>query len=207
VENGTTNTFGYDALNRIVSSDQFAETYTYDNRGNRTGYTRNKLFENNNETLEFDQHNRLTAVATNDGKEVSYRYNGDNLLYERTENGETTRYYYDGQNVIAEATVTGGVATLKARYIRGRGLVAVEDADRNKSYYLHNGHGDVTELRDETGNTRLNHYTYDIWGNPVIEQETAYNSFRYSGELWDKTTSLKYLRARWYDSSDGRFIH
>jgi len=25
--------------------------------------------------------------------------------------------------------------------------------------------------------------------------------------LWDETTSLQYLRARWYDPSDGRFIN
>ncbi|MFC5701463.1 hypothetical protein ACFPVX_09205 [Cohnella faecalis] len=30
IENGTTNTFGYDALNRVKTSNQFAETYEYD---------------------------------------------------------------------------------------------------------------------------------------------------------------------------------
>ncbi|WP_281278834.1 RHS repeat-associated core domain-containing protein, partial [Paenibacillus kobensis] len=33
------------------------------------------------------------------------------------------------------------------------------------------------------------------------------NSFGYSGEMWDKTTGLQYLRARWYDPSMGRFIN
>ena len=33
-----------------------------------------------------------------------------------------------------------------------------------------------------------------------------HNSFRYSGGLWDDTTSLQYLRARWYDPSEGRFV-
>ncbi|MCY9583023.1 RHS repeat-associated core domain-containing protein, partial [Paenibacillus alvei] len=31
--------------------------------------------------------------------------------------------------------------------------------------------------------------------------------FRYSGEYWDATTNLQYLRARWYDPSLGRFIN
>jgi hypothetical protein len=53
-----------------------------------------------------------------------------------TENGETTRYYYDGDVVIAEAIVAGGVAELKALYIRGLGLVAREDETDTKAYYL-----------------------------------------------------------------------
>lgn len=206
VENGITNDFVYDELNRIETSNQFAETYDYDSKGNRISFSRNMLFENDNTNLTYDDRDRLTQVTTAGGKTVSYKYNGDNLLYERTENGQTTRYYYDGDQVIAEANVVGGNAELKTRYIRGQGLIAAEDANANKAYYLHNGHGDVIELRDETGNTRLNRYTYDIWGNPVIEEENVHNIFRYSGEMWDDTTSLQYLRARWYDPSDGRFI-
>jgi YD repeat-containing protein len=34
--------------------------------------------------------NRLTQDTTEDGKAVSYRYNGDNLMVESTENGVTT---------------------------------------------------------------------------------------------------------------------
>ncbi|MCE5170973.1 hypothetical protein LQV63_16845 [Paenibacillus profundus] len=47
--------------------------------------------------------------------------------------------------------------------------------------------------------------TYDIWGNPLTEEERVPNIFRYSGEYWDKTTNLQYLRTRWYDPSIGLF--
>nr|WP_082651867.1 RHS repeat-associated core domain-containing protein [Gorillibacterium timonense] len=50
-------------------------------------------------------------------------------------------------------------------------------------------------------------YSYDIWGNPIKETESVNNLFRYSGEYWDKTTSLQYLRARWYDPDMGRFLN
>jgi YD repeat-containing protein len=52
-------------------------------------------------TLEYNKRNRVQKVIK-DGKEVTYKYHGDELLYERTEknlvNGakETTRFYYDG---------------------------------------------------------------------------------------------------------------
>uniref|UniRef100_UPI0013E8B6E8 RHS repeat-associated core domain-containing protein n=1 Tax=Longirhabdus pacifica TaxID=2305227 RepID=UPI0013E8B6E8 len=135
-----------------------------------------------------------------------YLYNGDGLLTERTEDGETTRYYYDGQVIIAEATIVNDKPKLKARYIRGKKLEAIQYEDNTKAYVLYNGHGDVVELRDEQGNV-LNEYSYDIWGNPIVEKETVHNPFRYSGELWDSTTELQYLRARWYDPSVGRFIN
>ena|GEM_PF-821553 len=206
-ENGAATSFGYDVLNRIATSSQFAETYDYDSKGNRTSYVRNQLFENDNDTLVYDDRDRLTQVTTTGGQTASYRYNGDNLLYERTENGQTTRYYYDGDQVIAEADVVNGQPVLKARYLRGQGLVSVEDTTQSKAYYLQNGHGDVIELRDDSGNTSLNSYSYDIWGNTIIAAENVHNIFRYSGEMWDRTTSLQYLRARWYDPSDGRFIN
>ncbi|MBW7454250.1 RHS repeat-associated core domain-containing protein, partial [Paenibacillus sepulcri] len=122
----------------------------------------------------------------------------------RTENGQTTRYYVDGDQVIAEATMTGGVATLKARYIRGQGLIARED-DMGKAYYVQNGHGDVVNLMDSTGKTKLNNYNYDIFGNISAQTETIEQSFKYSGEMQDAATGLQYLRARWYDPSIGRF--
>jgi len=98
------------------------------------------------------------------------------------------------------------VATLIARYIRGVSLIARMDNSGNKAHYETNGHGDVVNLMDSAGAV-LNQYTYDIWGNPLTTSETVQNPFRYSGEYIDKTTSLQYLRSRWYDPSVGRFIN
>ncbi|GKU75957.1 polymorphic toxin-type HINT domain-containing protein [Paenibacillus sp. L3-i20] len=129
------------------------------------------------------------------------------MLFERTEAGVKTRYYYDGPNVIAEGIVdSNGKVTFKARYVRGHQLAARQDA-AGQAYYLHNGHGDVIELRGSSGNNALNTYTYDLWGNTLTATEQVSNIFRYSGEPWDSTTQLQYLRARWYDPSLGRFIN
>src|SRR5690606_2244459 len=140
-----------------------------------------------------------------------YRYNGDNLLIERIENGVTTRYYYDGQDIIAEGIVqSNGDVIQKTSYIRGNGLAMQEGTNGAKAYYVHNGHGDVVGLYGQNGE-ELNTYTYDIWGNTIDQTVNANggvdNLFRYSGEYWDETTGLQYLRARWYDPSLGRFIN
>ncbi|WCF07726.1 hypothetical protein NDS46_26050 [Paenibacillus thiaminolyticus] len=43
----------------------------------------------------YESRNRLTQVTTEKEKAVSNRYNGDNLMVERSTGGVTTRYYDD----------------------------------------------------------------------------------------------------------------
>ncbi|MGO4544155.1 RHS repeat-associated core domain-containing protein [Paenibacillus sp. 2TAB23] len=78
--------------------------------------------------------------------------------------------------------------------------------DGSRSSYLLNGHGDVVEMSDMEGNVQ-NQYVYDIWGKPLQETGSVDNPFRYSGEYWDDSVNLQYLRARWYDPSTARFIN
>lgn len=208
-ENSSKYNFEYDNLNRVNKSSQFNETYSYDKRGNRQTLQSDTLMLPTEGTFEYDAWNRLKKFSSDDkSKTVTYKYNGDGVMTERTENGVTIRYYNDHSNIIAEAKVVNGTPTLTARYIRGfhGQLVAREDATGAKAYYTFNGHGDVTGLWDNSGNV-LNQYTYDIWGNILTSQEKVPNPFRYSGEFWDDTSKLLYLRARWYEPCSGRFIN
>ncbi len=208
-ENGITNTYAYDEVNRIISNSQGNETYTYDKAGNRSSHNSSFAFIGD-DTIEYkyDEYNRLIEVIKNDVLVETNKYNGDGLLVEKTQDGITTRYYYDGANIIAEGTVQAdGTVSLNARYLRsGTQLVSREDSTGLKGYYLHNGHGDVVELRGISGNI-LASYNYDIWGNSIsINESGMINPFRYCGELYDNTSGLYYLRARHYDPSMGRFI-
>jgi RHS repeat-associated protein len=207
--------FTYDSLDRILSSSINNEQYGYDRAGNRIEMVSQAAISTSTVDYQYDFYNRLNQVKTNN-KTVDYRYNGDGLLYERTENGVKTRFYYDGDQMIAEATIENGLPKLKARYIRGNNDTLIARVTENASekqayggvaYYHHNNHGDVVSLTDSNGRT-LNKYQYDVWGNPISTGTTdlAENPFRYSGEYWDTTTNLQYLRARWYDPSMGRFI-
>ncbi len=206
MQDKTTDSFSYDQLDRILTSTVSQEDYTYDRQGNRLTLSSQADLDLSARDYNYDKKNRLTAAAKNN-TQVNYKYNGDNLLVERAESGKVTRYYYDdGAQVIAEAEMVNGTLTLKANYIRGVQLEAIQYADGSKAYVESNGHGDITELRDEQG-AMLNRYTYDIWGNILTKEEKVHNPFRYSGELWDDTTNLQYLRARWYDPSIGRFIN
>ncbi|MBE9918399.1 hypothetical protein G8C92_30860 [Paenibacillus donghaensis] len=80
-----------------------------------------------------------------------------------------------------------------------------ETATGKNYFYLYNGHGDVVQIIDPTGQV-VNKYQYDEWGNILSEQEQIQNSFKYAGEILDEETGYYYLRARYYDPMDGRFI-
>ncbi|MDO3411901.1 RHS repeat-associated core domain-containing protein [Saccharibacillus sp. CPCC 101409] len=210
-DNGETHTFGYDALNRLKASSLFNESYAYDPRGNRSEMTSEREPDFSEANYTYDARDRLTNVKTETGN-VSYRYNGDGLMTERTgEDGKKTRYYYDDRSLlVAEGTVdAGGSVTITVGYVydaNGQIKARQIPGENELQTYWTNAHGDITEIKDAAGKT-LNQYTYDVWGNPIIEEETTDNVLRYSGEYWDGETGLQYLRARWYDPNIGRFIN
>ncbi|MBU5451519.1 RHS repeat-associated core domain-containing protein, partial [Acetivibrio sp. MSJd-27] len=74
----------------------------------------------------------------------------------------------------------------------------------SKEYYSFNTHGDTAQLVNASG-TILKDYTYDAFGNQKQTEEIDNNPFRYCGEYFDNETGFIYLRARYYDSSIGRF--
>lgn len=71
--------------------------------------------------------------------------------------------------------------------------------------YLYDGHGSVVGLMSESGSV-TDTYTYDAFGNLLKSTGRTANNYRYCGEQFDSTTGLYYLRARYMDTSTGRFI-
>jgi RHS repeat-associated protein len=93
---------------------------------------------------------------------------------------------------------------ITTHYLRGADLAASETEGR-LLYYLHDAHGDVTEVVDASGNS-LASYEYDAFGNEQDPDAEDPNPFRYCGEYWDIHTNALYLRARDYKPGIGRFL-
>ena len=73
-----------------------------------------------------------------------------------------------------------------------------------KGYYLYDGRGSVAGLTGNTGGSMIT-YRYDAYGNTTKSNNTLNNPYQYNAEYTDSSTGLQYLRARYYDSSQGRF--
>lgn len=161
--------------------------------------------------LEFDGFDRLKKVTDNiNGEEIitEYKHDGNNLRVEKTiKKGttelDTTNYIYNGQHVILTTDKTGN---LKERYIRGLEYLGRIDSSGNHGNYIYNAHGDVTGIINQNG-IEDNKYHYDAFGNLLENIEKYENEIRYSGEFFDKEAGMYYLRARFYDPRNRRFVN
>jgi RHS repeat-associated protein len=73
--------------------------------------------------------------------------------------------------------------------------------------YHYDGTGSTIAMTDSSGNI-VNEYAYDEFGNIVGNSETVSNPFKYVGQygVMDEGNGFYYMRARYYDPQNGRFI-
>ncbi len=154
----------------------------------------------NKEQKEYDGFNRLTNAIGN-GYKAEYEYRPDDMRLSKTVNGQKTTHIWDGVSIVLDLDNAGAV---KNKYIRGHGLIAFDDINNTRSYYLKNAHGDITQLANQSGTITKN-YTYDAFGVETNPDLADKNPFRYAGEYYDQETKSIYLRARYYSPSLGRF--
>ena len=213
-----TESYVYDKNNRLTKLTKTANSvsditsYWYDPNGNQissmsfstaTGTTERAIGielagGTTNSISEYNSWNQLISTRQN-GKTASYTYNGDGLRMSKTVDGTTTSHIWDGANIAADET--NGTVT---KYIRGLQLISSKNGN-NENFYNYNGHGDVVQLTNSSGSI-TKQYGYDAFGVEIGGDDTDTNPFRYCGEYQDLSSSLIYLRNRYYDPSIGRFI-
>jgi RHS repeat-associated protein len=95
----------------------------------------------------------------------------------------------------------------------GLGPRGVEEIDKNGglNYPIYDVHGNMvaTLSRSGTGFLITNQRSYDPWGNVRLGATSGDPKGRYCANLGHKTddeSGLIYMRARYYDSTSGRFI-
>jgi RHS repeat-associated protein len=112
------------------------------------------------------------------------RYDGDNLIEETNSSGAVMARYSDGLNVDEPLAMLRSGAT---------------------SFYNADGLGTITSLANTAGSLAQT-YTFDSFGNQTASSGSLTNSFQYTAREFDSETFLYYYRARYYDSTTGRFV-
>ena len=85
---------------------------------------------------------------------------------------------------------------------------SVDGSDFETYYYILNLQGDVVQIIDKTGVLQAE-YVYSPWGE-IISAEgdlAEINPLRYRGYYYDSETGFYYLRSRYYDPENHRFIN
>ncbi len=141
---------------------------------------------------------------------VSIIYDGDGNRVSETVGGTTTKYLVDtlsptGLPQVLDETVNGSVTRT---YAYGRQRISENQlvgSTWTPSFYGYDGHGNVRFLMNTAG-AATDTYQYDAFGLPITSSGTTANNYLYSGEQFDTSASLYYLRARYYRMPTGRFL-
>jgi len=185
----TVNTYNYDANDRLTSD-------VYDNDGNTTssvGISNAYDFENH-----LIQHGAVTIVYDGDGNRVA-----------ETVGGVTTKCLVDTQNPTGYAQVVDELVGSAVTRTYSYGLERINEnqliaGNWQPSFYGYDGHGSVRQLFN-SGGVATDTYDYDAFGNLVSSTGSTPNNYLFAGEQFDPALNLYYNRARYLNTTTGRF--
>jgi RHS repeat-associated protein len=178
-------TYAYDIANRLVDVD--GVTNTWDNNGN--------MLDDGTNTYAYDAANRLTSVL-GPSSSVQYSYNGLGDRYQQTVDSQTTTYALD-LNVGLTQVLDDGDNT----YLYGVGRIS--QVNTGTQYFMGDALGSVRQLVE--GGDILLAKSYTPYGEVLFTVGGGTSPFAYTGEQIDPN-GLVYLRARYYQPADGRFL-
>jgi RHS repeat-associated protein len=155
----------------------------YDATGNLTG--------DGAATYGYDALGRMIVRGT-----TPYTYTGDGVLVQ----GGTTRYTQDLATPLSQVlqTTQGSTTT---NYLYGLDRLAAL-AGSTRTWYVGDALGSVRLTLADSG-APLGVVHYDPWGTP---ESGTVPTFGFTGELQDAASGMVNLRARWYQTGQGRFV-
>jgi RHS repeat-associated protein len=194
-------TYVYDNNDRLLTETNGSKitTSTYDRNGNNLTRGDGSSLTTNT----WDIEHRLIQSVT-DASITIYQYDPNGVRVSSKTNGVETRYLVDRNrphaSVVMEYYVNGSSLV---DYTYGISLISQQRASMT-SFYHADGLGSTRFLTDISGNI-TDSYIYDAYGNTISSSGTTTNNYLYTGEQFDKNLGEYYLRARYYNPSEGRF--
>ena len=116
----------------------------------------------------------------------------------KTVNGNRTTFTWNGQNLACE--VNGDSVNTYTYDVTGISSAVINGVYRT---YMKDTHGSVVGYYNANGE-KMTQYEYDAFGNRLKGSDP--DPFGYCGEYYDSESGNIYLRARYYNSTTGRFI-
>jgi len=137
-------------------------------------------------------------------------YDGDGNRVAETVGGITTNYLVDTQNPTGYAQVVDELqnGTVTKTYAYGLERISqnwqLGTGNWQLNFYGYDGHGSVRQLTNSTG-VVTDTYDYDAFGDLINQMGSTPNNYLFAGEQYDAALGLYYNRARYLNTSTGRF--
>ena len=198
-------------------------SYEYDVNGNQIKETDKETGDSVENT--YDVENRLSTVTvtkksgTSGNETVSLTqenlYNGEGQRIQKKEAGEVTNYFYeDGMVSYTTGADTGekriqNLSGLEDNVIYAEQKVTGKDGTASAYQdflYTKDIQGSTSSILNKDTKGELS-YEYDDFGETSIHGSSVLkNEICYTGGIYDESTGLYYLNARYYDPENGRFL-
>ena len=164
----------------------------------------------------YDFENHLVQLGTRDYTAYSYDADGNRLSVSTrlwapgtaptgAVSGTTTVYLVDPTATYARVVLESSGGYSPTRYEYGDDLLRMVGTSGASSYYLYDGLGSTRQLTDGSG-VVTDGYLYDAYGVGLARAGSTVNSFLFQGQQYDAASGTYYLRARYYDQNNGRFL-
>jgi len=207
--------------------------YTYDANGSvKSKTTKTGSIVDEAIVYDYNLQGRLARITRNGSEITEYAYNDEGIRVRKVHtvgaSRQTTFYLIDPYNhtgyaQVLEELVYDGSTTdpqpdplidtpdSRRTYTIGDDVISQGDSATDVKYLLYDGHGSTRHLTNSSGAV-LDSYSYDAYGmmlggspgsaqNPTLPA----TNLLYTGEQFDTAAQQYYLRARYYDPSNGRF--
>ena len=184
----TTDTYTYNARNRLVTGPQ--GNYTYNARGGLTAGP-------GSYTASYDGFGRITS-ASQGGTSATYTYDALDRVATTTDGASSTFAYAD---TLLDPSKAG--ANLYSRSPAGR-LIGTQNGTNPARLTGANQHGDINYLWNAATESITDTKTYDPYGKPLVVTGTT-NNVGYQGDWTSPTTADTWMGARWYTPATATF--
>jgi RHS repeat-associated protein len=227
--------FTYDSSSQLVGvSGTLNESFAYDSNGNRAGVSlgnQNRVLGDGTYSYTYDKEGRLktkTRIGTSEVTTYAYDPRG-RLTQVNLPGGVVAKYFYDALDQRVKKEVTSGGTTTTTLYVYSGGEVLQQYNYANGSatpthHYLFAPAVDQVMADEVIGDIKWQLADYegsirDIasarYGTDTYVDYSAFGQdgtlpvdalFGYIGGQYDRETGLSYLKARYYDPAQGRFL-
>lgn len=224
VKDGVTTSNTYNELNQLTQQDIMdngtrvsLSFFSYDSNGNKILEQKMVSPPTIVDTIqyEYDANNQLVKVTDRDGTTSGTiehtqenTYNGEGQRISKSDDGVVTNYYYQ-EGVLLYTTDSNGDKTSQNIVGPDNNIIATiryEEDGQSAYFYNKDIRTSVTNIVDDTG-VGVVSYKYDEYGTTSIYGDIDfYNEICYTSGVYDETTGLYYLNARYYNPCDAVFI-
>ena len=209
--------YNYNSLNQITSSNEDTEgvntssmSYSYDKNGNQVNETDGVTGESR--TMTYDTAGNMSRLVAKTGNTITLTqenvYNGNGQRIKKTEADNTNNYYYQGANVLYTTDGTGALSAQNLVGISENTIATTRGTGDSEAYYVYTKdiRESTTNLVDSSGASEVSYEYTDYGETEITGNEEFYNEICYTEGIYDASTGIYYLNARYYDPENANFL-